>query len=240
MNAIIDIIIAIIMVVTVVVAKQKGFVKTMLGTLGFSLALSIAMAAHAPVADMLRDGTVGDKMEELVHSAVDNTVNEGNRDTLFKETDGNDSQVEHLFVLFGAEEEYEEIDNTYRGFYDMDVEEIRTYLKDFITMPGADLCCKVLAFLIIFVIARIIIKIAEIVLDKVVALPVLKQANKILGVIAGFVLGVFRVFLFCSVMQIILPIASGLGIDWLASVSPDNSVLYALFESANFFTYFAK
>lgn len=236
MTAIIDIIIAAILAITVILAIQRGFVKTMLGTLGFAIALLVAVLFHSPVADSLAEGAFGESAKNLVHSAIDNTITEENYEAVFsdKEDSDTESALERVFSLFDAEDKYESISESYDEWRQNGLATVKEKLKDNLTEPGVDLCCTVLAYLIIFVIARIALKIAEVVLDKVVALPVLKQANKVLGAVAGAVLAIFRVFIFCFALKLILPIANGLGIEWLSAIKPESSVLYHLFDSGNF------
>ncbi len=236
MTALIDIIIVAIVALTVIMAVQKGFVRTILGTLGFALALMVALVFRSPVSTAMQNSAIGDKMESVVHSAVDSTVTEANYEAIFSEERSQDAEgsLKQVFYLFGAEEQFEGIKSSYAEWRADGLERVRTGLKNKLTDPGVRLCCNVLAFLALFIVARIVIKIAEIVLDKVVALPVLRQANKALGAVAGIILAVFRVFLLCFALKLILPIASAAGMDWIASINPESSLLYSMFDSNNF------
>ena len=237
MTALIDIIIVAIIALSLIMAVQRGFVRTILGTLGFALSLVIAVALCSTVSTAMQSGVIGEKIEDMVHDAIDSTVTEENYSFLFddeKDEKDDESALKQVFYLFGAEDEFDSIKSSYKEWRANGLENVRTNLKNTLTEPGVDLCCNVIAFLVLFIVARIAIKIIEIVLDKVVALPVLKQANKILGGIAGAILAIFRVFVLCFALKLVLPIASSAGIDWIASINPDNSLLYRLFESTNF------
>ncbi len=236
MTALIDIIIVAIIALTVIMAVQRGFVRTILGTLGFALALLVALAFRSPVSTAMQNSAIGDKMEEVVHKTIDSTVTEANYEAIFSEEKNRDAEksLKQAFYLFGAEEQFEGIKESYEGWRAEGLEHVRESLKNKLTEPGVRLCCNALAYLVLFIAARIVIKILEIVLDKIVALPVLKQANKALGAVAGIVLAVFRVFLLCFALKLILPVANSAGIEWLASIHPENSLLYNLFDSNNF------
>lgn len=238
MTALIDIIIVGIIAITIIMAMQRGFVRTILGTLGFALALVVALAFRSPVSTAMQNSVIGDKMAEVVHSAIDSTVTEANYEKIFsdkvKEDEDAESSLERVFNLFGAEDKFESIQSSYADWREHGLERVRTNLKNTLTKPGVRLCCNALAYLVLFIGARILIKIIEIILDKVVALPVLRQANKMLGAVAGIILAVFRVFLLCFTLKLILPLASSAGLDWIASIDPANSVLYRFFENGNF------
>ncbi|MFR5864101.1 MAG: hypothetical protein ACLUFV_02325 [Acutalibacteraceae bacterium] len=48
-------------------------------------------------------------------------------------------------------------------------------------------------------------------------LPILRQANKLLGLAAGVVLALLRVWLFCAVVRLLLPCADTLGLDFVSA-----------------------
>ncbi len=111
MTAMIDIIIVGIIALTIVMAVQRGFVRTVLGTLGFTLALVVAIAFRSPVSTAFQDSAVGDKMEGLVHSAIDNTVTEANYEQIFNTEASNEAEasLKQVFFVFGAEDKFEDI-----------------------------------------------------------------------------------------------------------------------------------
>lgn len=234
MSAIIDIIIVAIIALTVYFAIRKGFVKTVLGALGFVLSLAVALIFCGPVSDALEQGPVGDKMESVVHSAIDNAVTESNYMSIFEKNKDEDSVLKQLYTAFGAEDKYDKLSESYNQWKTEGLSQVRLKLREALTDTGVALCCNVIAFLLLFVVARILFKIAEIVLDKFVALPILKQANKLLGGVAGVVLAVFRVFLLCLVLKLMVPIAGGFGWGWLTADTLGGSVLYGTFENGNF------
>lgn len=237
MTAFIDLLIIGILVYTVARSVQKGFVKTMLGTLGFAIALIVAIAFQAPFSDYLQGSKIGSNIGALIDDAVDNVITRDNYDKMYTEEDEeneDEKALERIFSIFGADEKYESIENGYEEWKAEGVETVRANVKNSLRSSGVALCCTVLAYLILFIFARIAVKILEIVLDKVVALPVLKQANKVLGCIAGIFLAVFRVFMLCLALKLIVPVAAGLGADWIAAINPDNSFIYHIFDNGNF------
>ncbi len=242
MGAMIDIFIVLTIITTIVVAVRQGFVKTILGTFAFVIALGIAMLLCSPLSGAMQKGAIGEKMEGVVHSTIDNIVTEENYDKLFgaDEAEGenaelteDESLLRDLFDIFGAEEKYDEIESGYKGWVSDGLENARDYLKENVTETGVRVCCNVISFLILFIIARILLKVAEVVLDKVVELPVLKQANAVLGVVAGVLLAVFRVFLVCVIIKFITIVVNGAGLTFVGGMHPTDSYLYSFFSNIN-------
>jgi hypothetical protein len=81
------------------------------------------------------------------------------------------------------------------------------------------------------------LKIAAYILDKVCKLPILKTANKLLGVLMGVVLALVRIYLFVILMKILIPNGDALGIEMLSDINPDKTLLFKLFYDFNIFQF---
>lgn len=236
MGAIIDIIIIAIIAYTIIMAVKRGFVKTVIGALGFFLAIAIAVSFCSPLAAFLEESGFGTSVSRTVDELIDENITEENYHGIFDE-DGEDSMLFKICKTFGAEDRYDAMSDSYNEWREAGVISARNYIKESIKEPAVDLCCGILAFLIIFIIAWVILKIAEVVIGKLVDLPVLKQANKLLGAIAGIILAVVRVYIACLVIKWIVPVAGSFGWEWALNVDLADSYLYGMFESVNFLSY---
>lgn len=65
----------------------------------------------------------------------------------------------------------------------------------------ADMIVMMISILVLFLIFRLIIKIISFFVDKLTKLPILKEFNKIGGLVAGFVEGIIIVFLGIAVLN---------------------------------------
>lgn len=237
MGTIIDIIIIAIVAYTIVMATKRGFVKTVIGALGFFLAIAIALGCYSPLAGWLKDSGFGTSISRAVDESIDKNINEDNYKGIFDEEDGKESVLLKICKTFGAEDRYDDMSDSYNQWRDAGVDSARVYLKTSIKDPAVDLCCNILAFLLVFLVAWVLLKIATIVLGKFVDLPVLKQANKLLGGVAGVILAIVRVYLTCLVIKWILPVAGSFGWEWAMNVDLSDSFLYTMFENVNFLSY---
>ncbi len=237
MGAIIDIIIVAIIAYTIVMAVKRGFVKTVVGALGFFIAIAIALMFFSPLADFLAESGFGTSISRYVDRIIDENIDEDNYLGVFEAEGGEESVLLKICKSFGAEDSYEEMKGSYGEWRDAGIQSARNYLKSSIKEPAVNLCCGVLAFLILFLVARILLKIAEIVVGKIVDLPVLRQANQLLGGVAGVILAVVRVYVACLVIKWIIPVAGSFGWEWAINANVYDSYLFTLFEGANFLSY---
>ena len=236
MGAIIDIIIVAIIAYSIIMAVRRGFVKTVIGTMGFFIAIAVALMICSPVADFLEESGFGTSISRYVDSVVDDVINEDNYLGAF-EDNGEESVLFKICKTFGADEQYDDMKASYDQWREAGIQSARNYLKNAIKGPAVDLCCSILAFLILFFAARILLKIAEIIIGKIVDLPVLKQANKLLGGVAGVALAVVRVYIACLILKWIVPVAGSFGWEWAINANVYDSYLFSLFEGANFLSY---
>ncbi len=234
MGAIIDILIAAIIILTLFFAVKNGFSKTAIGALGFFIAAAVALIFCGRLGSFVAESGVGDRIESAVDAAVDSIVNEENYVGIFEAGDENgESALSLAFTVFGAEDVYKSISEGYHAHVSEGLASARAYIKGGLAEHAIPFCCKVLAFLALFLCARLILKIVEIVISKVTELPVLKQADKVLGALAGVLLAVLRVYVFCMALKILLPAAGALGFEKAAGINLGDSYLFSLFERYN-------
>lgn len=226
MGAIIDLIIVAIIGLTIYLAMKRGFIKTVFSALGGLVALVAAILLSSPLSIAFQDGVVGEKLVPVVESVVDETITE---ETLNGCTQAG-GEIEKLCTLLGGEDKTEALKAKCKDMLHLGTDPVRDTVKDALTESGVVLCCDVLAFVILFIVIRILVKIAEIVLDKFVDLPVLRTANTLFGGAAGALLALFRVYIFCFALKLLLPLMGDMGVK----AAFGNSMLYGFFDSINF------
>ena len=76
------------------------------------------------------------------------------------------------------------------------------------------------------------------ILNRIVELPVLRTANKGLGIALGVILAVLRIALFCFVMNLLIGNAEYLNSDFINSLQPENTFFFKLFSNIDIFSFF--
>ena len=225
MSFLLDIIIIAIIAVTIYFAAKNGFVKTVISAVSFILAVAVTAMFASPFADYLRETTVAETVETAVTETVEEILLE--------------NSMELSDLLNGASEEF----NTLLNIADIDrnellkAESIENVAK-LIADPITDIVAMVAAVIIIFILAQIVLAIAAFFLNKLANLPILRTANKGLGIGLGAVLALFRVFLFCFAMTALIEHADFLGSDFLLGLNPDSTFLFKFFSQIDVFAFF--
>lgn len=234
MNILLDVIVVALIAVTVYLGFKRGFVKTVMGAVGFFVALAVAVAFAPTLKAEVMKSRVAENVkiyaEEAIEKLLDGEEKE-DYDELF-ETE-NKSNVEVLLDSFGLGEKYESFKESYREWQDENVETIKANLVNYLSETAIDVGALIISFIAIFVLARILLRLAEWLLDRFCDLPVLKQANKILGIVAGVVLALFRVYVFCWLFGQLIPVAEVFGLDFLASANTGSTVVFRFFAEHN-------
>ena len=96
-------------------------------------------------------------------------------------------------------------------------------------MKKRSFLCGLLAFLLLFIISMIILKIVARLLNLATKLPVINGVNKAMSIPLGAVLALFRIFCFCSIIKLILPYTGILHIGALNQAAIDSTFIFKIF-----------
>lgn len=77
-------------------------------------------------------------------------------------------------------------------------------IDELIVTPAAEFICKSLCFIALFAASVIVLNLLMLLLDLIFRLPVLKSMNRAMGAAAGAVSGIIKVFIFCTVVEVLL------------------------------------
>lgn len=233
MNIIIDLIIAAIIAFNVILGWKQGFVKTALKSLVLVVALIAAFSFVNPVRNYVLETENGKNWQDKIHSSVitvlDN-ISENEQEEVAEEEEST-GKLTSLLSSLGVD--VRDIQN--------DIEEWKETKSDGIKESIASKVSPVLlktavtfgSFIVIFLAVYILATVAVFLLDKFTKLPVLKQANTLLGIVAGIVLAIAEACVFVSLVQLLLPVNALGGI--FAGFSPESTYLFKIFGSFNIF-----
>lgn len=196
-----DIIVMLIMLIAIFSGYKKGFIKTSFGVLSFFIAIAITFMFYKPVMGMLEEKTtIREWLTEYLYSI------DLNEKTL---EDGESGEV--LVVATESGDSY--IDKLPQSVVDMiGLEEAKENAKTVVVQKIVDFVVKLLAIIIVYMVAKILLAIVVLVLDSIASLPVLKQFNELLGLGLGAILGLIQVYVLCAIITLIssMPIAEGI------------------------------
>ncbi len=237
MNAILDIIIVVIAVLTVYFAVKNGFVKTLLSASSFLLAVIITVLLLSPVKTAFMKTTAAADLRERVESSIDQIlVNNGIEDVeALIDSESKHSDIALLLDKVGINED--ELSLQFDQWKTEAGADLRERLIDYIAEPVVNAFVTVSAVALLFFGSIILLKIAAYVLDKLFKLPILKTANKLFGLLLGIILAIVRIYLFCLMIKLLLPYGQALGVSMISSINPEGTLLFRLFYNLNIFDF---
>lgn len=232
MNIIVDIIILAIIAFNVILGWKQGFVKMALKSLVLVVALIAAFSLVNPVRDYVLSTNDAFTWEIKIHQSVETVLDGMGNDTEdVKEENDALPQIEGLLSSLGVETE--ELKTDIEKWKESKSDEIKESIASKISPILLKAAVTFVAFIVIFFSVYLICTLAVFLLDKFTQLPVLKQANTVLGIVVGIVLAVAEACVFVSLVQLLLPVNALGGI--FASFTPENTFLFKFFGSFNIF-----
>ncbi len=233
MSFLLDFVIIAIIAITVYFAAKNGFVKTSISALSFIISIALTAMFATPLEHALMSAPFAETVETAVTDMVKDSIFD--EDGLEKFVNGETQGLDTVLSLAGVEKS--DFIEWYNG-ESANGEDVLTSASKFIAEPIVTLLAKLAAIIILFIGTQILLAIAAFFLNKLANLPILRTANKGLGILLGCVLALFRIFMFCFAMNLLIENADFLNSDFLMSLDPQSTFLYKLFSGIDVFAFF--
>ena len=241
-SIILDIIIILIAVFTLIISYKKGFLRTLIDTLSFFLAIVIALMFLNPVKSLIYKTAIDEKILTETHSELDSAVGnsdigdviDGMSEDPAKQTSEETTIIDNFkkfLEKFGIDTQA--ITDEYNQLVKQGSTNIRNGIIDYVAKPITNAVITVIAFLILFVLSLIVIRLAARLLDLATRLPVINGINKFMSIPLGIVLALFRIFCFCAIVQLLLPYSSTLHLSALNQAAVSSTFIFKFFYNNN-------
>lgn len=196
-SLILDLIFVAIIGISALVSAKRGFVKTLVETVGFVAAVFIAFTVSSPLADMVYDKMV----EPPVIKAAVNSVDESAEHEAFNALP--DFIVENSSEFFGATNKFTEkiTENISKGTENA----VRTASQE-IVKPVVTKILSLLFSAILIIVLLILVKFLAKLLNGVFSFSVVGKINRALGGIIGVIKGIIFVLLIYIIVSFILSV----------------------------------
>lgn len=233
MNIIIDLIIAAIIAFNVILGWKQGFVKTALKSLVLVVALIAAFSFVNPVRNYVLETETGKNWQDKIHSSVISVLDNisANEQEEVAEEEESTGKLTSLLSSLGVD--IRDIQNDIEEWKETKSDGIKESIASKVSPMLLKTAVTFGSFIVIFLAVYILATVAVFLLDKFTKLPVLKQANTLLGIVAGIVLAIAEACVFVSLVQLLLPVNALGGI--FADFSPESTYLFKIFGSFNIF-----
>lgn len=180
---ILDLIVALSLVFSAYVGYKKGLTTLLVNLIGFFVAIVLAYMLKSSIVDFVIEKTnVDTYMQQMITEGMDKALES-------KTSNKDDSKT----------------------FYEGLVENMdTTQTVDNVSKGVVRLILETAAFIAIFICVNICTFIIKMLLNLVFDLPILSTINNVGGLVAGGVMGLFRVWIILAVLSIFVPMIAGL------------------------------
>lgn len=234
MSILLDIIIIAIIALTVYFAAKNGFVKTAISAISFILAIAITAMFAPTLAESFKETSIADTVRETTEDKIEEMLTSSS-EGIYGLLDGENEDFNALVRIAGLE--LEDLKSWYIESA-VNVEARESMLARRIATPIIDVIATLLAIIVLFIATQIVLAIVACILDKVARLPILRTANKALGILLGVLLAFFRVLLFCFVVDLLIRHAPFIDSSFIDMLDPESTLLYAFFSKIDVFSFF--
>lgn len=179
MSVVFDLIIIAIIALSIFIGYKQGLLKSLIKIVSFFIAIIVALTLYKPVSRAIINNT---SIDDNIKNVIVERINIDNRNEDEKQEDSIQNKIQ----------------NKVTGTTEVAIDET----ANIITIK----IIEIATLLGIFLIVRIVLLIITLITDLVSKLPVIKQANKLGGVIFGIVRGVIIVYTILAVVYLITPL----------------------------------
>ncbi|NLN55730.1 MAG: CvpA family protein [Clostridiales bacterium] len=227
MSAVLDIIIAVIIGLSVFFGAKNGFVKTAISMGSIIVAVIVVALFASKLQGVFLESTAADRVREEINQRLADMVSASDENYNPDEVKESSDFEKFLDIVGIDSREFEEKYNTWK---ENQTDKLRDEMVNFVSEPLVKTIALLLSFIILFFGTIIVLKFAAIILDRIVSIPGLKQANTLLGIILGAVLALIKVSIFVFMIKLILPYLQAKDLPLLSRINPDSTILFKWFE----------
>lgn len=182
-----------ILVVMALIGLKRGLIKTVFSLVSTIVALILTILLSPLVSNWMQSSNT---ISQFFTDKVKETVPIEQTDTARK----TDEEIIESLGLPGYLEETLLKNNTPVIYNELEVK--KNSIKEYIVAGVVNIAINAIAFLATFLIIRIALWLLCYFLDLISKLPVLRQVNKIAGLVAGLFQGLLYVWIFCILLMV--------------------------------------
>ena len=233
MNIILDILAVAILALSIFFGHKKGFVKTVLNLCGGIICLIVAIVLSPTVGDFISTNYVTPTVENVVTEKMSALATVGDTNEPDVDKIVRDEPNEFIKLLERLNIDTEAFAEKFEEFKQSSAENTAELTVEYIAKPLSGAISYVIAFILLLIVSSLIIAILGFLLDKIVKLPILRTANKFLGVVSGAILGLIWVYVISMIVEIALPYITTSSSPIVSGLDPHSTLLFRYFYSYN-------
>lgn len=194
-----DVLVFLILFVMTAIGMYRGFVRSITALLATVLALLLSVFISAPLAKATFNGWLAQPIEQAISDKLDVQSNQSLEVSLENTLDSMPDIVSNLlYSKFGSTQQMAQ---SIEASGELDQEQIGALLTRNWVAPLVIPVLQLLISVILFLILRIFLGVLLRIISKLFKLPVLKQLNRLLGAVVGFLQGVLLLLVVSAVLH---------------------------------------
>jgi uncharacterized membrane protein required for colicin V production len=202
MAYILDGLVIIIFLLAIWMGYRRGFFKSIVQLVGCVAAALIASGLSVPVASGLYDQFISSSIQQQIESKISKTGSESVETALDGVLEELPDSVTNVLTMFDLGTG-DQLKNKIAGSLDGSIKQIAQAIEKSVIRPAAVSLLRIVIFFVLFIIFMVLVGVAASLLGNIFKLPVLRQADGLLGGILGAVRGAVLVFAIVSVVSLI-------------------------------------
>ena len=205
---IVDLIILILLVLCIFLGYKRGLAKCVIKIISFFVALAVAFMFFKPVSNLIIEHTeIDDNIRNSINQIVEKNVEENGE--IKEDTNLPQSMIDHISKEIKS-----------------NVEQTKETVVNNIANEISVIAINVISWIGLFIVTRILLLILTLLTSFLTELPVIKQIDKIGGVIYGILETAIIVFAIFAVISFISPMIENTGLVKNINQSLIGSILY--------------
>lgn len=205
MAIIFDVAVFAIVILLLILGYKRGFIRTVINLVGYAVSAVLAFFISQPVAGFIFESFFRKGSVDMINGELG-------------KLSGGQSVAELLDTAFAAiPERISALASSYVGSLDQikdtiaasapTTADVATAVVDQVIGPIATIMIQSIVFLVLFIVFCILVKLVTKTLKIIDKLPVIGTANAVLGLVVGLVQAVIFLFIFTSVVALIIQLS---------------------------------
>ena len=209
MTIIVDLVILAIIIICVIMGYIKGLTGVLIKIISFILSIIIAFILFIPVSNLVINKT---QIDETIAQSVREVIL-GNSDSQKVEENMPSTITEYI-----------------QGQAENVADSAKESVADATAVGVSETIVKAAVWIILFIVARILLILLKFVTSLIAKLPVIKQCDKIGGVVYGLLEGLVIVYILLAIISLVSPMMNGtlanmIDNSYLGSAMYNNNIL---------------
>lgn len=216
MSIIVDIIILAIIVLCVAMGYKRGLAKCLINILAFFIAIVVASILFKPASAIVINNT---QIDENIQTSIVNVFEKEETEKKEEQKEDNKDEKNSPILEYISEKAKDATEEKKKEIVDSTAKEISLKIID------------VLCFIVIFLAARIVLIFLKVLADLITKLPLIKECDKIGGVIYGILQAAVIIFIglalitFVSTMSNEYTVLELINQSYIGSILNNNNIL---------------